>query len=141
MKASSIYSKIAKTAALATLAAGALVVSTASQARPQYIQDVQYVQVAPQLVITPPHVVVQAPVYVAPVVRHPRPVVLGSAAYVPGRIYYVNGRPYLNGHPYVRGHAYGHYKPKHFNRHHGRDDRFDRQEGRHDEGRHGGQNR
>jgi hypothetical protein len=141
MKVSSIYSKLAKTAALATLAAGALVVSTASQARPQYIQDVQYVQVAPQLVITPPQLVVQAPVYVAPVVRHPRPVVLGSVAYVPGRIYYINGRPYLNGHPYVRGHAYGHYKPKHLNRHHGRDDRFDRQEGRHDEGRHGGQNR
>jgi hypothetical protein len=159
MKATSMYSKLARTVALATLAASALVVSTASQARPHYIQDVQYVQGGAQLVITPPQLVIQAPlpqVYVAPVVVHQRPVVMApvlvpaappvyAATYVPGRIYYINGRAYLNGHPYVRGHAYGHYKVKHHKRHHDRDDRFDRHEvrrdGRHDQGRHVGQNR
>lgn len=163
MKASSIYTKLAKTAALTTLAASALVGVTTAQARPHYIQDVQYVQGGAQLVITPPQLVIQAPlpqVYVAPVVQHPRPVVIAPvvapvaapvyapayvATYVPGRIYYIKGRPYLNGHPYVRGHAYGHYKVKHHKRHHHDDDRFDRHEvrrdGRHDQGRHVGQNR
>jgi hypothetical protein len=62
--------------------------------------------------------------------------------YVPGRMYYIKGRPYLNGHPYVRGHGNGngHYKAKHFKRHHDRDDRWDRHDGRHDEGRRGGRN-
>jgi hypothetical protein len=150
MQASSMYSKLAKTAAVAvsaTLAVTALMVSTA-HARPYYVQDVQYVQVAPQLIITPPQVVIQAPVYQAPVyvappVRYARPVVIApvvapvlvptyapvyGARYVQGRIYYINGRPYLNGYPYVRGHAYGHYKVKHHKRNHGhhdRDERFD----------------
>ena len=122
MKATSIYAKVAKTAAFAALAMTALVATTA-QARPHYIQDVQYVQGGSQLVITPPQLVIQAPppVYVAPVeVRRPRPVVLAPMVappvyvrtYVPGRIYYIKGRPYLNGHPYVRGKGYGHYKAK-----------------------------
>jgi hypothetical protein len=156
MNASSIYTKLAKTAALTTLAASALVGTTTVQARSHYIQDVQYVQGGAQLVITPPQLVIQAPlppVYVAPVeVHRPRPVVVApvaapriyapayTATYVPGRIYYIKGRPYLNGHPYVRGHAYGHYKPKHLNRRHDRDDRWDHHEGRHDEGRRGGRN-
>jgi hypothetical protein len=142
MKASSIYSKLAKTAALATLAASAMVVSTATQARPHYIQDVQYVQVAPQLVITPPQLVIQAPVYVAPPVRHPRPAVYAPVVapvvvpaygpvygprYVRGHVYYINGRPYLNGYPYYRRHGH---------RQH-----IDRHDGRHDQGRHLGQNR
>ncbi len=162
MKASSIYEKLAKTAALTALAASALVGVTTAQARPHYIQDVQYVQGSAQLVITPPQLVIQAPlpqVYVAPVeVRRPRPVVIAPvvtppiyapayvATYVPGRIYYIKGRPYLNGHPYVRAHGHGngygnghgHYKAKHFKRHHDRDDRWDRNDGRHDEGRRGG---
>ena len=153
MKATSIYAKVAKTAAFAALVMTALVATTA-QARPQYIQDVQYVQGGAQLVITPPQLVIQAPppppVYVAPVeVRRPRPVVLAPMVappvyvrtYVPGRIYYIKGRPYLNGHPYVRGKGYGHYKAKHAKRHHDRDDRWDRHDGRHDEGRHVGQHR
>lgn len=158
MKTSSIYAKLAKTAVLTTLAASALVVVTTAQARPHYIQDVQYVQGGAQLVITPPQLVIQAPlppVYVAPVeVHRPRPVVIApvvaprayapayTATYVPGRIYYIKGRPYLNGHPYVRGHgnANGHYKSKHFKRHHDRDDRWDRHDGRHDDGRRGGRN-
>lgn len=154
MKASSIYTKLAKSAALAALAASALVGVTTAQARPYYIQEVQYVQGGAQLVITPPQIVIQAPppVYVAPVeVRRPRPVVLAPVVappvyvrtYVPGRIYYIKGRPYLNGYPYVRSHAhgnaYGHYKAKHLKRHHGRDDRWDRRDGRHDQGRHVGQ--
>jgi hypothetical protein len=152
MKATSMYSKLAKTIALATLAASALAVSTVSQARPHYIQDVQYVQGGAQLVITPPQLVIQAPlppVYVAPPVVYPRQAVVAPVnapvygpRYVRDRIYYINGRAYMNGHRYyVRGHAYGHYKPKHLNRHHGRDDRFDRHDGRHDQGRHGGKNR
>jgi hypothetical protein len=156
MKQSAIYSKLVKTAALATLAVTALVATTA-QARPHFIQDVQYVQGGAQLVITPPQLVIQAPlpqVYVAPVQpvyaqpvytqpvypRHvlvqPQPVY--TTTYVPGRIYYINGHPYLNGHPYVYGHGKGHYKPKHFKRHHDHDDRWDRHDGRHDQGRHGG---
>ncbi len=162
MKASSIYEKLAKTAALTTLAASALVGVTTAQARLHYIQDVQYVQGSAQLVITPPQLVIQAPlpqVYVAPVeVRRPRPVVIAPvvtppiyapayvATYVPGRIYYIKGRPYLNGHPYVRAHGHGngygnghgHYKPKYLKHRHGRDDRWDRHDGRHDQGRHGG---
>jgi hypothetical protein len=155
MKQSAIYSKLAKTvaktaaktAALAALAVTALVATTA-QARPHFIQDVQYVQGGAQLVITPPQLVIQAPlpqVYVAPVQpvynqpvyaqpvypRHvlvqPQPVY--TTTYLPGRIYYINGRPYLNGHPY-RGHGK--------KRHHDREDRWDRHDGRHDQGRHGG---
>jgi hypothetical protein len=156
MKVTSIYAKVAQTATFtvtfAALAMTALAASTA-QARPQYIQDVQYVQGGAQLVITPPQLVIQAPlppVYVAPVeVHRPRPVVIAPVVapvappvyvtkYVPGRIYYINGRAYLNGHPYVRGHAYGHYKVKHHKRHHDRDDRWDRHYGRHGEGRHVG---
>jgi hypothetical protein len=161
MKASSMYSKLAKAAAVAvsaTLAMTALMTTTA-QARPYYVQDVQYVQGGAQLVITPPQLVIQAPlpqVYVAPVLQHPRPVVIAPVVapvvvptyapvygplYVQGRIYYINGRAYLNGYPYVRGHAYGHYKLKHHKRHHDRDDRFDHHDGRHDQGRHLGQNR
>lgn len=149
MKVTSIYAKVAKTAVFATLAMTAMVVTTA-QARPHYIQDVQYVQGGTQLVITPPQLVIQAPppLYVAPVeVRRPRPVVLAPVVappvyvrtYVPGRIYYIHGRAYLNGHPYVRGHAYGHYKVKHHKRHHDRWDRRDgRHDGSHDQGRHVG---
>lgn len=147
MKATSIYAKVAKTAVFATLAMTALVVTTA-QARPHYIQDVQYVQGGGQLVITPPQLVIQAPlpqVYVAPPVVYPRqtvvvpvnPPVYGPR-YVRDRIYYINGRAYMNGHRYVRGHAYGHYKAKKNKHHHGRDDHFDRRDGRHDDGRHAG---
>jgi hypothetical protein len=144
MEQSAIFSKLAKTAALATLAVTALVATTA-QARPHFIQDVQFVQGGAQLVITPPQLVIQAPlpqVYVAPVQPvyaqpvytqpvYPRHVIVQphpvyTTNYVPGRIYYINGHPYLNGHPY-RGHAK--------KRHH---DRWDRHDGRHDEGRHGG---
>ena len=146
MKASSIYAKFAQKAALAVLAASALVGVTTAQARPHYIQDVQYVQGGAQLVITPPQLVIQAPlpqVYVAPAVVHPRHAVVVPVnapvygpRYVRDRIYYINGRAYMNGHRYyVRGHAYGHYKPKHLKHRHGRDDRFDRHDGRHDEGR------
>jgi hypothetical protein len=124
MKTSAIYSNIAKSVAkstaIAALAVTALAGATTAQARPHYIQDVQYVQVAPQLVITPPQLVVQAPVYVHP--RHARPVyvqpvvvqqpVQYAPRFVPGRIYYINGRPFLNGHPY-RG--YG--KVRHHERH------------------------
>ena len=158
MKQSAIYSKlaktVAKTAALAGLAVTALVATTA-QARPHFIQDVQYVQGGAQLVITPPQLVIQAPlpqVYVAPVQpvypRHvlvqpqpqPQPQPVYTTTYDQGRIYYIQGRPYLNGHPYVRGHGNGHYKDKakHFKRHHDHDDRWDRHDGRHDEGRRGG---
>jgi hypothetical protein len=107
---------------LATLAVIALVGATAAQARPHYIQDVQYVQVAPQVVITPPQLLVQTPVFVQPAhVRHAhvqpvlvtQPVVVATPRFVPGRIYYINGRPFLNGHPY-RGHGH----KRHF-RHHG----------------------
>jgi hypothetical protein len=153
MKASSIYAKLAKTAALTTLAASALVGATAAQARPHYIQDVQYVQGGAQLVVTPPQLVIQAPlphVYVAPTVVHPRPMVMAPVVapvvvpvnapiygprFVRDRIYYVHGRAYVNGYPYIRGHAYGHYKPKHHKRHH---DRWDDNQGRHDNGRHVG---
>lgn len=44
MKASAIYSTIAKSAALAALAVTVLVGATTAQARPHYIHDVQYVQ-------------------------------------------------------------------------------------------------
>ena len=151
MKQSAIYSKlaktVAKTAALATLAVIALVATTA-QARPHFIQDVQYVQGGAQVVITPPQLVIQAPlpqVYVAPEAVYPRHAVVVPVnapvygpRYVRDRIYYINGRAYINGHPYVRGNAYGHYKPKHLKHRHGRDDRWDRHDGRHDQGRHGG---
>ncbi len=153
MKANSIYAKLAKTTALATLAVSALVATTA-QARPHYIQDVQYVQGGAQLVITPPQLVIQAPlpqVYVAPTVVYPRHAVVVPVnapvygpRYVRDRIYYINGRAYMNGHRYIRGHAYGHYKVKHPKHHHdrfdrhGRHDRYDRHDGRHDQGRHGG---
>lgn len=148
MKASSIYAKLAKTTALATLATSALVGVTTVQARPHYIQDVQYVQGGAQVVITPPQLVIQAPsqVYVAPQAVYPRHAVVVPVnapvygpRYVRDRIYYINGRAYMNGHPYVRGHAYGHNKSKHLKRHHGRDGRWDRQNGRHDQSRHGGQ--
>ena len=152
MKAISIYAKVAKTAAFSALAMTAWVATTA-QARPHYIQDVQYVQGGAQVVITPPQLVIQAPlpqVYVAPPVVYPRqavvvpvnPPVYGPR-YVRDRIYYINGRAYMNGHPYVRGHAYGHYKAKkHKHQHdrHGRHDRHDRED-RHDQGRHGGPHR
>jgi hypothetical protein len=152
MKVSFMYSKLAKkaiatatVAVFAALAVSALMLSTV-HARPHYIQDVQYLQVAPQMVINQPRLVVQTPmrpVHVAPV--HTRPVVVHQIAnhprkFVSGRIYYINGLPYLNGHPYVRGHAYayGHYKTKHLKRHHDRYDRFDRHDVRHDQGRHVG---
>ena len=140
MKVTSIYAKVAKTAAFAALAMTALVVTTA-QARPHYIQDVQFVQGGGQVVITPPQVVIQAPaprVYVAPPVVVQRQTVLVPVnppvyghRYVRDRIYYINGRAYMNGQRYIRGHAYGHYKVKKNKHHHGRDDR-------HDNGRHGG---
>ena len=151
MMQSAIYSKLAKTASLAFLGVTALIAATTAQARPHYIQDVQYVQGGAQLVITPPQLVIQAPlpqVYVAPAVAYPRHAVgvpvkapVYGPRYVRDRIYYINGRAYMNGHRYyVRGHAYGHYKPKHLKHHHGRDrhDRDDRHHGRHDQGRHGG---
>jgi len=145
MKAISIYAKVAKTAAFAALAMTAWVATTA-QARPHYIQDVQYVQGGAQVMITPPQLVIQAPlpqVYVAPPVVYPRqavvvpvnPPVYGPR-YVRDRIYYINGRAYMNGQRYVRGNAYGHYKEKKqkHKRNKGRDDR-------HDQGRHGGPHR
>ncbi len=144
MKATSIYAKVAKIAAFAALAMTALV-STTSQARPHYMQDVQG---GAQLGITPPQLVIQAPlpqVYVAPSVVHPRHAVVVPVnapvygpRYVRDRIYYINGRAYMNGHRYIRGHAYGHYKVKHPKHRHDRLDRFDRHDGRHDQGRHGG---
>ena len=152
MQATSIYAKITKTAAFAALAMTAWVATTA-QARPHYIQDVQYVQGGAQLVITPPQLVIQAPlpqVYVAPpVVVQPRqavvvpvnPPVYGPR-YVRDRIYYVNGRAYMNGQRYIRGNAYGHYKekkPKH--KHHKRNKHHDDRGERHDQGRHGGPHR
>ena len=127
MKASSIYSTIAKSAAVAALAVTALVTAASAQARPHYIQDVQYVQGGAQLVITPPQLVIQAPlpqVYVAPSVVYPRQAVvvpvnppIYGPRYVRDRIYYVNGRAYMNGHRYIRGNAYGHYKEKHHKHH------------------------
>lgn len=151
MKASSIYRKVAKTAALAALAAFAavaLLATTTAQARPHYFQDVQYVQPSVQLVVSQPQFVVQAPlgpvfvqpvhqrpVYVAPVYQRPvyaRPVVVQhqpvyyTTQWVPGVIYYVDGRPFLNGHPYYgKGHKRHHVKhydkhfDKHFDKHHG----------------------
>ena len=137
MMQSAIYSKLAKTASLAFLGVTALIAATTAQARPHYIQDVQYVQGGAQLVITPPQLVIQAPlpqVYVAPAPRvytqpvyaqpvYPRhvrvlPQPVYSANYYPGRIYYINGYPYLNGHPY-RGHGKKHHKVKHFKHDHG----------------------
>jgi hypothetical protein len=151
MKSNSIYGKLIKAAVLATLTVGTLVVTTASQARPHYNQDVQYVQGGAQVVITPPQLVIQAPlpqVYVAPAVVYPRHAMVAPVnapvygpRYMRDRIYYIHGRAYINGHPYVRGHAYGHYKPKHLKHRHGRDDRWDRHDGRRDQGRHLGQNR
>lgn len=132
MKASVIYSTIAKSAAFAAIAVTALVGATSAHARPHFIQDVQYVQVspqvvisAPQIVITPPQLQVQAPVYVQPGYATPayvRPVVVQrfvnhGPRFVPGRIYYINGRPFLNGHPY-RGHGKKRGHNKHFE--HGR---------------------
>jgi hypothetical protein len=141
MMQSAIYSKLAKTAALAVLGVTALVASGTVQARPHYYQDVQYVQGGAQLVITPPQLVIQAPlpqVYVAPQPVYaqpvytqpvyaqpvyPRPVrvlpqpVYGTT-YYPGRIYYINGYPYLNGHPY-RGHGKKRHYDKHFEHGHG----------------------
>ena len=134
---SAIYSKLAKTAALAFLGVAALVAATTAQARPHYTQDVQYVQGGAQLVITPPQLVIQAqlpqlyvapaprvytqPVYAQPVYPShvrvlPQPVY--STTYYPGRIYYINDRPYLNGHPY-RGHGKKHHKVKHLKHGHG----------------------
>ena len=144
MKASSMYLKLAKTGVVAVSAALAVtaLMMNAAQARPYYVQDVQYVQLAPQLVITPPQVVIQSPVYVAPPVRHPRPVVYAPVVapvvvpayapvygprYVRGHIYYINGRPYLNGYPYYRRH--------------GHRQQIDSHDGRHDQGRHLGQYR
>lgn len=128
---SAIYSKLVKTAALAFLGVTAFIAATTAQARPHYYQDVQYVQGGAQLVITPPQLVIQAPlpqVYVAPAPRvyaqpvyaqpvYPRhvrvlPQPVYSTTYYPGRIYYINGRPFLNGHPY-RGHG----KLRHHERH------------------------
>lgn len=152
MKTSLIYSRWAKTAAVAvsaTLAVAALMTTTA-QARPYNVQDVQYVQVAPQLVITPPQMVIQAPVYVAPPVRYPRSVVVAPVVapvvvpaygpvygprYVRGHVYYINGRPYLNGYPYYRRHGHRQHIDRHADRH------LDRHDGRHDQGRHVGQYR
>lgn len=140
MKTTSIYAKVAKTAVFATFAMTALVATTA-QARPHYIQDVQFVQGGGQVVVTPPQVVYQAPaqrVYVAPPAVVQRQAVLVPVnppvyghRYVRDRIYYINGRAYMNGQRYIRGHAYGHYKVKKNKHHRGRDDR-------HDNGRHGG---
>ena len=160
MKQSVIYSKLAKTAArtvartatLAALAATAIIGVTTAQARPHYVQDVQYVPGGAQVVITPPQVVIQAPlpqVYVAPPVVHPRqavvvpvnPPVYGPR-YVRDRIYYINGRAYMNGHRYVRGHAYGHYKEKKPKHKHHKHHKHNNDPGeRHDQGRHGGWNR
>jgi hypothetical protein len=118
MKASSIYSTIAKSAAIAAVAVTALVGATSVQARPYYIQEVQYVQVAPQVVITPPQLIIQAPVrpvHVAPVYTNPvvvQQVVNHPHRFIPGRIYYINGRAYLNGHRFYgkrgNGHRHGH---------------------------------
>lgn len=138
MKASAIYSSIAKSVPLVALAATALIVATTAQARPHYVQDVQYVQISPQLVITPPQLVVQAPVqsvyprHVYPSHVFPRHVntqpVVTAPVYVPpqpiyyrtnfilGQIYYVDGRPFLNGHPYY-GHGHKRHKVKHFDKH------------------------
>ncbi len=151
MKATSIYEKVAKTAAFAALAVTALVATTA-QARPHDIQDVQYVQGGAQVVITPPQLVIQAPlpqVYVAPAVLYPRHAVVVPVnapvygpRYVRDRIYYINGRAYMNGQRYIRGNAYGHYKekkPKH--KHHKRNKHHDDRDDRHDQGRHGGPHR
>jgi hypothetical protein len=130
--ASSIYAKITKTAAFTALAAVSIVAATTAQARPHFIQDVQYIQGGAQLVITPPQLVLQAPlppvyvatqpvyqqpvyprpVYTRPVVVQPQPVYY-THTYIPGRIYYVNGYPFLNGHPY-RGHWKKHHHVKHF---------------------------
>jgi hypothetical protein len=137
MMQSAIYSKLAKTAALAVVGLTALIAAGTAQARPHYYQDVQYVQGGAQLVITPPQLVIQAPlphVYVAPVQpvyaqpiytqpvypRHVRvlPQPVYSTTYYPGRIYYINGYPYLNGHPY-RGHGKKHHHVKHFKHGHG----------------------
>lgn len=147
MKASSIYRNIAKTAALAAISAIALVAATAAQARPHHFQDVQYVQAGAKLVISPPQLVLQAPlphvyataqpVYAQPVQSHhvyprhvyTRPVVTAPVYvppqpiyyrtnFIPGQIYYVDGRPFLNGHPYYgKGHKRHH--GKHFDKHHG----------------------
>ena len=142
---SSMYSKLAQTAALAALTIGVVFFTAASQARPVYVNDGGFIQ-GPQLVISPPQLVVTPAEY-----GHPgRPVVVGPPAYVvthpvnyrPGRVYYIHGRPYLNGHPYraqYRHHGYD----RHQDRHHGRyDDRHDdRHDGRHDQGRHSSWNR
>jgi hypothetical protein len=127
MKQSAIYSKLAKTAALAVLGVTALLATGAAQARPHYYHDVQYVQGGAQLVITPPQLVLQAPlpavyvatqpVYTRPIVVQPQPVYY-TRTYIPGRIYYINGRPFLNGHPY-RGHGKLRHHGKHFEHGHG----------------------
>lgn len=136
MNASSMYSKLARTAALAALTTSAVFFAAASQARPVYVNDGGFIQ-GPQLVISAPQLLVAPPVYVHPVrPAHARPVVVYSPAhavphpvnYRPGRVYYIHGRPYLNGHPYR-----AHYR--HHDRHHGRHD------GRHDQGRHSGWDR
>jgi hypothetical protein len=146
MKASSMYGKLAKVAVTATLVASAMVVSTASQARPHYAQDVQYVQGGAQLVITAPQLVIQAPVYAAPPVTYERHISRPPAIYAPvvapvvvpaygpvygpryvrGYIYYIDGRPYLNGYPYYRRHGHR----QHIDHHHVRHG------GKHDHGRH-----
>lgn len=141
MNRSSMYSKLARTAAtsvLVALASSAMFFATSSQARPVYVNDGGFIQ-GPQLVISPPQLVVAPPVYVHPArPAQVRPVVVYPPAYPvthpvtyrPGRVYYIHGRPYLNGHPYR---AQFH--------HRGNDRHHDRHDGRRDEGRHLGHNR
>ncbi|MEO6293059.1 MAG: hypothetical protein ABIO88_10625, partial [Burkholderiaceae bacterium] len=91
---SSMYSKLARTAALAALTTGVVLFATASQARPVYVNDGGFIQ-GPQLVISPPQLVVAPPVYVHPVrpvvVNPPVYVVTRPANYRPGRVYYIQG--------------------------------------------------
>jgi hypothetical protein len=97
MKTSAVYSTLANSVAFVALSAIAFLVATSAQARPLYVQDVQYVQDNPQVVIAQPRVVVQRPVRsvkVRPVQARPvyvRPVavqliVIDGPRYSPGRI-------------------------------------------------------
>jgi hypothetical protein len=132
MKASVAYSTVAKSVALVALSVIAVLAATSAQARPIYVQDVQYVQVTPQVAIAQPRVVAQRPVRsvkVRPVQARPvyvRPVavqliVIDGPRYSPGRIYYINGRAYVNGHRYYgkRGHRHGHGHGHHRSYQHG----------------------
>lgn len=119
----SIYRTLVKTAVLAGFVSAAMFGANIAQARPAFVQDVQF---APT-VVAPPHLGAQVVVVQPP---H-RPVVVRRHRIVRPPIVVVPGPVYRDGRRHYRRH--GHYRP--YVRH------YNRRDGRHDQGRHLGQNR